>query len=92
MKRYLKSAVLIASCSLLGSCADHRVDRPDDEAMMIYRECMADMPTAAASADISGAISNAPVANENTSIAANARSRQEQNREIFCMQQAGWKK
>lgn len=92
MNEFFKSAILMACCCLLGSCADHRVDRSDDEAMMIYRECMADMPTAAASADMSGAISNAPVANENTSIAANARSRQEQDREIFCMQQAGWKK
>ena len=92
MSRFLKSAVVFATCCALGSCADHRVERPDDEAMMIYRECMADMRGAVASADMSGAISNTSVANGNTSIAANARTREEQNHDIYCMQQAGWKK
>jgi len=91
MIRFPRSVVLVACCCLLGSCADHRINRSDDEAMMIYRECMADMRAIVASADMPEAISNASTANGNTSIAANARSRQEQNHDIFCMRQAGWK-
>lgn len=91
MTIFPRNVVLVACCSLLSSCADHRLNHSDEQAMMIYRECMADMRATVASADMSEAISNAAIANENTSIAANARSRQEQNHDIFCMRQAGWK-
>ena len=79
----------LALLMLLG-CADHRVDRSNQEAMAIYRECMAGMPPQLNSADMSATISSSPAANQNTSIAANARTRQEQSQEILCMQQAGW--
>ncbi|MDX1459935.1 MAG: hypothetical protein R3348_02665 [Xanthomonadales bacterium] len=91
MNQLVKYVILGFLCPLLGGCIDHRVDRSDDQAMMIYRECMSDMRTTMGTAKMSGAISNAPIANENTPLAANARSREEQNREIHCMQQAGWK-
>lgn len=90
MNKVLASVVLFAFTCLLSACADHRVNRPDEDAMMIYRECMAGMPGAVTPAAMSNTISSSPSANENTSIAANARTRQEQDHEIYCMQQAGW--
>jgi hypothetical protein len=74
------------------ACADRRLDRSDDEAMMVYRECMAGAPPALNSAEMSSTLSNSRTADANTSIAANARTQQEESHELHCMQLAGWKK
>ena len=76
--------------ALLAGCADHRVDRNDDEAMMVYRECMASSPPQLNSSNMSSTISNSAMANKNTSIAANAQTQQEESQRIRCMQLAGW--
>lgn len=76
--------------SLLSGCADHRVDRSDDEAMLIYRDCMAGAPPQLNSADMSSTISSSGTANKNTSIAANAQTQQEEAQRLRCMQLAGW--
>ncbi len=77
--------------ALVAGCADHRVDRSDDEAMMIYRDCMAGAPPQLNSADMSSTISSSGTASANTSIAANAQTQQEEAQHLRCMQLAGWK-
>ena len=87
----LKTLIAIAlNIIFFAGCADHRVDRSDEEAMMVYRECMSGMPPQINSADMSSTISNSSVANKNTSIAANVQTQQDQSQQIRCMQQAGW--
>lgn len=76
--------------TLLSGCTDHRLNRSDEEGMMVYRECMSEMPPQVNSADMSATVSSSPTANQNTSIAANAQTRQEQSQQILFMKQAGW--
>lgn len=78
-------AVVFAS-----GCTDRRLNRSDEDAMAIYRECMNSMPPQVNSADMSATISNASTVNPNTSIAANTATRQEQSQHILCAKQAGY--
>ena len=76
--------------AVLAACADHRVDRSDDEAMMVYRDCMAGAPPQLNSPDMTSTVSNSTLADKNTSIAARAQTQQEQAQQTRCMQLAGW--
>jgi hypothetical protein len=76
--------------SITAGCDDHRVDRSDEEAMMVYRDCMGGPPPQVNSATAAATISNSGTVNKNTSIAANVQTQQEQNRETECMRMAGW--
>jgi hypothetical protein len=76
--------------ALLAGCADHRVDRSDDAAMMVYRDCMTGAPPQLNSADMNTTVSSSKLADQNTSIAARAQTQQEQAQQTRCMQLAGW--
>ena len=80
----LVSMVVIAFCS---GCADSRTQRPDDEAMMLYRDCMSGMPEQWSSNDMSAALGSEHVA----SVGASADSHREARQQRECMQRADWK-
>ena len=85
-------SVLITGLLLAGlsGCADKRLDRGDEEAMMVYRECMNDYPPQPNSAGTTATITNAKTADPNTSIAANTQTQQEQSQHLHCSQLAGY--
>lgn len=89
IKYFLATGAILA---VIGGCSDHRLNRSDEEAMLVYRECMSGAPPQLNSADMSSTISNSAAVNKNTSIAANAQTRQEQSQQMLCMQQAGYEK
>ncbi len=86
-----KLAFLLLLCITV-ACADHRLNRSDEDAMMVYRECMGGAAPQLNSSNMSSSISNSNTFNKNTSIAANAQTLQEQSQQIHCMQLAGWEK
>jgi hypothetical protein len=90
-RSYFIVFVLLAS-GLTAGCADHRIDRSDEEAMMVYRECMSGSPPQLNSSDMSSTISNSSTVDKSTSIAAKAQTQQEQSQQIQCMQLAGWER
>ena len=90
MPDYKAFLIAVLVMILTMACTDHRLNRSDEEAMMVYRECMAGAPPQLNSADMSSTISNSATANRNTSIAANAQTQQEEAQRLRCMQLAGW--
>lgn len=76
--------LVIGSCF---GCADSRVQRSDEEAMMRYRDCMSGTPPPWDSNDVSAGLGSDHVA----STSANADSRRESRQRNECMQRAAWK-
>ena len=75
--------IVVGSCF---ACADSRMQRPDEEAMMLYRECMNGTPAQWNSSEVSAALGSEHVA----SAGASADSRRESRQTTECMQRAGW--
>lgn len=63
------------------------MQRSDEEAMMIYRECMSGTPPQWGPGDVSDALGSEHVA----SASAGADSRREARQHTECVQRAGWK-
>lgn len=77
--------IILALCSFAG-CADSRVQRSDEEAMMIYRDCMGSMPQQWDSGDVTAGLGSEHVA----SARAGADSRRDSRQHNECVQRAGW--
>lgn len=86
MNRLRNAAMITLVAGTCLGCADSRVQRPDDEAMLMYRDCIAGAPAQWDPGDTSAALGSKHVA----SAAATADSRREARQQIECMQQAGW--
>ncbi len=78
-------AIILAICSIAG-CADSRVQRSDEEAMMLYRECMGGAPAHWTSSDVSAGLGSEHVA----STTAGADSHRDTRQHSECVQRAGW--
>ncbi len=86
MTSYQKAVIIIiVTCSCFG-CADSRVQRSNEEAMMFYRDCMVGMPPHRDASDVSAQMGSEHVA----SAGASADSRRESRQHIECVQRAGW--
>jgi hypothetical protein len=75
--------LVIASCV---GCADSRAQKSNDEAMMLYRDCMGGPPPQWESSDVSASLDSEYVA----SASASADSRRESRQHIECARRAGW--
>jgi hypothetical protein len=91
MESLHRNVILSIVCGLLIGCADQRIDRSDEEAMMIYRDCMEGVSGKTSGSSISSVISSSDGVDKDTSIAANVQTKQEREREIECMRMAGWR-
>ncbi len=76
--------LLVGSCF---GCVDSRVQRSDEEAMMLYRECMGGAPAHWTSSDVSAGLGSEHVA----STTAGADSHRDTRQHHECVQQAGWR-
>jgi len=92
MKNFRAFFIMVATLVFFMGCSDHRLDRSDEEAMMVYRECMNDHSPQPNSAGMTATITNAKTADPNTSIAANTQTQQEQNQHLRCAQLAGYER
>ena len=85
MTPYEKAAIIILVIGSCFGCADSRVQRSDDEAMLLYRDCMSGTPQWASS-DVSAVLGSEHVASASVS----ADSRRDSRQRNDCMQRAGW--
>ena len=81
--KIMTTMLVIVSCF---GCTDSRVQRPDDEAMMMYRDCMGGTSPQWDSSDASAELDSEHVASANAG--ANTRRHSRQHNE--CVQQAAW--
>jgi hypothetical protein len=86
MSIYEKAVTIILVVGSCFGCADSLVQRSDEEAMMLYRDCMGGTPAQWDSTDMSAALGSEHVA----SASASADSRRESRQHIDCVQRAGW--
>ena len=82
-KNALIITLVIGSCF---GCVDSRVQRSDEEAMMLYRDCMGGLPPHWNSNDVSAELDSEHVA----SASAGADSRRERRQHNECVQRAMW--
>jgi hypothetical protein len=82
-----KTGPVLLLLMLCAGCADHRVPRADDEAMLVYRECMNAMPQRQELNPTHEALANSEV---RQSVSAATRSQGEQKSHIECARLAGW--
>jgi len=86
MTPYKKAVIIIPIIGSCSGCADNRTQRSDEEAMMLYRDCMSGMPLHRSSTDVSAALGSEHVA----SASAGADSHREARQHDECVQRAGW--
>lgn len=86
MTPYKKAVITILVFGSCFGCADSRVQRSDEEAMMLYRDCMGGMPPQWEPGDTSAALDSEHVA----SASAGAETRRESRQHIECAQRASW--
>jgi hypothetical protein len=86
MTRFEKIAIIALVIVTCCGCADTRMQRSDEEAMLIYRDCMGGMPPPWESGDVSAGLGSKHVA----SASAGADSRRESRQHTECMQRAAW--
>jgi hypothetical protein len=86
MTRSEKIAIIALAILSCFGCADSRVQRSDEEAMMMYRYCMEGMPPQWDSRDVSAGLDSKHVA----SVSASADSRRQSRQHTECMQRAAW--
>ena len=85
-----KLAMMILGATAIG-CADHRAVRDDDEAMLVYRDCMNAMPQSSSNYRDSAALANHDNAAMNASMNSTVQAQREQREQMRCMQAAGRK-
>jgi hypothetical protein len=83
---YAKTMIIILVIGSFFGCADSRVQRSNDDAMMLYRLCMGGTPQQWESSDVSASLGSEHVA----SASASADNRRESRQHIECAQRAGW--
>lgn len=86
MSAYVKTVMIVLLIGSCFGCADNRARRSDEQAMMIYRDCMGGMPPHWEANDASAGLGSKHVA----SAGAGADSHRESRQHIECVQQAGW--
>lgn len=84
MTSFGKSMIIVLVIGSCFGCADSRVQRSDEEAMILYRDCMSGAPPLWNSSDASAGLGSEHVA----SASANADSRRESRQQRECMQRA----
>ena len=86
---YKRAVVILFLVGVITTCADNRANRPDEEAMLIYRDCMDHAPKQWDAYDASAALSNKK--NKGTaSFDVNVKTAHENREQLNCLQQAGW--
>ena len=86
MTPFRKAVIIFLVIGFCSGCMDSRVQRADEEAMMLYRDCMSGTPPQWESSDMSRALGSEHVA----SAAVSADSLRESRQHNECAQRAGW--
>jgi len=86
----LKSIAAVCLVAIVGiGCADQRAHRPDDQAMLIYRDCMNGTPREWEASASTAALSD-PGTRQTASFDAAVDSKRQEQAEIECARIAGW--